>query len=93
MRLTEFLLLPLVQQPSLHRDLVSVVIPDTVISIETEAFSGCEDLTHVILPDSLTSIAEKAFAGCSKLTSIAYNGTPEEWGTLVAQNADAELRA
>ena len=74
-------------------DLVSVVIPDTVISIETEAFSGCEDLTHVTLPDSLASIAEKAFTGCSKLTSIAYNGTPEEWSTLVAQNADAELES
>ena len=36
--------------------LVSIVNPDTVISIEAEAFSGCEVLTRVILTDSLASI-------------------------------------
>ena len=38
-----------------------VVIPDSVTSIGSWAFSGCSSLTTVTIPDSVTSIGENAF--------------------------------
>ena len=48
---------------------VGYVIPDSVTSIGTYAFSGCENLTGITIPDSVTSIGEYAF-GRSGLTSV-----------------------
>ena len=48
----------------------SYAIPDTVTSIEKNAFSGCEALTSVIIPNSVTSIENSAFTSCHELTSI-----------------------
>ena len=45
--------------------LTSVTIPDSVTSIEEDAFSGCTRLTSVTIPDSVTSIGEDAFYGCT----------------------------
>ena len=47
-----------------------LVIPNSVTSIESSAFSGCTSLTSVTIPNSVTSIGEYAFYGCSGLTSI-----------------------
>ena len=48
----------------------SVVIPDTVTSIENRAFSGCRFLCSLTLPTSLTSIGNSTFSGCSSLRSL-----------------------
>ncbi len=45
-------------------------IPDTVTSIDKEAFSGCSNLKSVTIPDSVTSIGERAFSNCSSLESV-----------------------
>ena len=50
--------------------LTSVVIPNSVTSIGTSAFSDCYGLTSVVIPNSVTSIGEYAFSYCSGLTSI-----------------------
>ena len=47
-----------------------LVIPESVTSIGSYAFSGCSSLTSVTIPDSVTSIANFAFYNCSSLTSI-----------------------
>ncbi len=39
----------------------SVVIPDSVVSIDYEAFAHCVNLTSVIVPDNVTNIDETAF--------------------------------
>ena len=55
----------------LNGELVTdLVIPDSVTSIGSYAFSGCDSLTSVIIPDSVTSIGYGAFEGCSSLTSV-----------------------
>ena len=48
-----------------------VVIPESVRTIETAAFSGCTHLTGVTIPESVISIGSEAFAGCNRLTSVS----------------------
>lgn len=51
-------------------NLISVVIPETVIEIGTSAFRGCSRLKEIVIPNSVTSIGHSAFADCIGLTSI-----------------------
>ena len=47
-----------------------LVIPDSVTSIRSRAFSNCSSLTSINIPDGVTSIEQYAFRNCSSLTSI-----------------------
>ncbi len=46
------------------------IIPNSVTSIGSTAFSGCTGLTSVTIPNSVTSIGSSAFYYCSSLTSV-----------------------
>ena len=48
----------------------NTVIPNSVTSIGSYAFSGCSGLTSVTIPNSVTSIGNYAFYRCSGLTSV-----------------------
>ena len=48
----------------------SCIIPNSVTSIEKEAFSYCSSLTSITIPNSVTSIGDSAFLDCISLTSI-----------------------
>ena len=50
--------------------LISISIPNSVISIGSCAFENCSSLASVIFPNSVTSIGGSAFSGCAGLTSI-----------------------
>lgn len=52
-------------------NITSVVIPRSIISIPTNAFSGCTKLQSVVLYNGITSIGEYAFSGCTKLSAIS----------------------
>lgn len=52
-------------------NLVSVEIPNTVLLIEHNAFTGCTSLENLIVPAGVLSIETGAFADCTKLKSIA----------------------
>ena len=45
-------------------------IPDSVTSIGSGAFSGCESLTSITIPNSVTEIGSSAFGCCTSFTSI-----------------------
>ena len=47
-----------------------VIIPESVTTIESQAFSGCTSLASITIPESVTSIGEEAFRECTSLSSI-----------------------
>ncbi|MBR5371092.1 MAG: leucine-rich repeat protein, partial [Oscillospiraceae bacterium] len=50
--------------------LTAITIPNSVTSIDSQAFSGCSSLTAITIPDSVKSIGSSAFQGCSSVTEI-----------------------
>ena len=53
-----------------ERQIVSVTIPESVLSIGGTAFGRCSGLTSVTIPNSVTSIGYSAFDGCQNLQSV-----------------------
>ncbi len=52
------------------KNITSVILPDSVISIEDRTFASCSNLTSITIPDSVTSIGDSAFMYCTSLISI-----------------------
>ena len=50
--------------------ITSVIIPDSVTTIGSNAFQNCSGLTTVAIGNSVSSIGSYAFSGCSSLMSI-----------------------
>lgn len=62
-------------------DITSVVIPDTVTTIDDSTFQGCTGLRSVKLGNGVTSISGNAFSGCSSLTDVQFpDGLVTIWG-------------
>ena len=55
--------------------LTSVVIPNSVTSINESAFEDCSSLTSVVIPSSVIYIERSAFAGCTSLTSVELSNS------------------
>ena len=49
----------------------SLTIPDSVVEIMENAFTGCKDLNRLIIPDSVKKIQSGAFAGCENLEQLS----------------------
>ncbi len=52
-------------------------IPDSVVSIENQAFIRCENLTSITIPKGVKSIGEYAFYECDGFSSIEISDTVE----------------
>lgn len=52
------------------KKLKSVVIPDSVCTIESQAFYHCTALTSIVIPEFTDNISVQAFSGCTSLTSV-----------------------
>ena len=59
----------------LRKDIIKIIIPDSIIRIESYTFDDCSNLMSVIIQDSVTSIEDYAFAYCKSLTSIMIPGS------------------
>ena len=53
---------------------MSVTIPESVTSIRSKAFYGCNSLTSVTISESVTSIGSMTFNFCGNLTSMTFSG-------------------
>lgn len=51
--------------------LKEIVLPETLVKIDSYCFSGCLSLTSVTFPSSLKEIDSSAFAHCIKMVSIS----------------------
>ena len=49
----------------------SFIIPNTVTTIRSVAFSECQELTAVTIPDSVATIGDAAFGYCHNLSSVS----------------------
>ena len=55
----------------LNNNLVTeLIIPESIIRINSYAFYGCKSFTNIMIPDSVTSIGASAFEGCSSLEKM-----------------------
>ena len=67
----------------------SFVIPNSVTSIEYDAFAECTSLTNVVIPDSMTSIARGAFHDCYSLASVIISNSVTSIGDSAFWNCAA----
>ena len=58
-----------------NSSITSVSIPNSVTTIEKEAFYNCTSLVSVTIPESVTSIGKLAFFYCTNLTTFNFNAT------------------
>ena len=64
-------------------NLASATLSPNTKYIGVNAFNGCGSLVSITLPASVTDIAAGAFDGCSSLATVRYEGTKEQWGSVV----------
>ena len=57
------------------KGITSVAIPDSIIRIIQNAFSGCTGLASIAIPASVNTIDQNAFAGCTNLKTVTFNGS------------------
>lgn len=51
-------------------EVVSVIMPDSVVTLGSSVFSDCYNLTHIEMSPNITNISTYAFYNCSSLTSL-----------------------
>lgn len=76
----------------------SYIVPDSVTTIEAEAFCGCDSLQDVSIPDSVTTIGYGAFAVCNSLTGFWVddnnpNYCSDDYGVLFNKEKTTLLQA
>ena len=70
------------------KTLTSLLLPESITSIDSYAFSNCTGLTSLKIPESVSLLGKSAFSGCSGLTSFTIPKliTNIEAGTFMGCN-------
>ena len=64
-------------------DIDSIIIPDGITAVASNAFSSCMNLSNVSLPESIITLDATCFAWCSKLSDIKLPSKLREIKTYV----------
>ncbi len=64
-----------------------VRIPNSIESIETEAFKHCNYITKLSIAASVTSMGNRAFYGCSELTTVHFEGAQDAQEAVIGYQA------
>ena len=64
-----------------------VRIPNSIESIETEAFKYCNYITKLSIAASVTSMGNRAFYGCSELTTVHFEGAQDAQEAVIGYQA------
>ena len=67
----------------------SSIIPKSVTSIGSGAFSGCSTLISLTIPESVTSIGDGAFQSCTSLTSVSIPESVTSIGNYAFQGCNS----
>ncbi|MDE5562739.1 MAG: leucine-rich repeat protein [Clostridiales bacterium] len=51
----------------------TIYIPDSVTTVENNAFKNCENLTDLYMSDNVLAISDKSFSGCKNFTTLHLN--------------------
>ncbi len=68
------------------KGLKSIILPNTIKSIEWSAFRDCDKLKTVLLPNSVTEIGGYVFLDCDSLSSVEIPSSVESIGSGVFWN-------
>lgn len=60
----------------------TIILPDTIITIEPYAFYEYVALKNLVIPKSVKNIGTRAFCHNFELGSLTYEGTMEEWDAI-----------
>lgn len=61
--------------------ITSIVLPNTITSINAGAFNGCQNLSKVVLPEQLANIGAASFANCTALQDLSLPSTVTSFGS------------
>jgi hypothetical protein len=62
--------------------LTSIVVPDSVTTINKKAFRKCDALQNIVLGRGINFIGESAFGGCVALTTITVDENNENYESI-----------
>lgn len=67
----------------------TVTLPETVTSIESNAFKNCSELEKITFNTVVESFGEGAFYNCDKLTELTIPSSVKEIGSLAFNDCDS----
>ena len=62
------------KEEHIYKSITKCIIPDSVTSISSWAFSYCKSLTSITIPNSVTYICNTTFYGCNALKEVIFKG-------------------
>ncbi|MBR5246614.1 MAG: leucine-rich repeat domain-containing protein [Clostridia bacterium] len=71
--------------------LTDITFPESLTEIGRYAFYQCENLSSVVIPLSVQKIDYGAFQSCTNLKDVYYEGTEEQWKSILIGRSNRPL--
>ncbi len=62
--------------------ITKVTIPNSVVEIYSNAFSGVVNLETLVIGTGLKTVGQNAFVACEYIKEVIYNGTADSWAEI-----------